>query len=404
MEDGEIYDRNTLAYDEGNPSFGGRDSRSPSNSPAPDRSQGSTAITPPRKDGLAVAIRFLVIRTSILSRKLKLAILDGYPELQFGRDVAPAGTDTPRIRLKEMEVSKVHATVYWDSKMREWAVVDMGSKHGTFLESPGSLSDSSEPTRAGARLSPSRTASVPRKLRHFDLLTIGSTTLQVHIHEDQLPCVACSPIGGDEIPLFPPNRIAQDSLTLKRSREAAEMDTETPRPGDPKKALAMLKRTLLTRHGGDSSPNTTPQQSERGRSMYVDRSARRRALQHHSHSRGLSTPKSDTQSRPPSQPSTPPIETLTETSQPPAPLPVSNIGHRLLTKQGWQPGTSLGLPGSLAETEGRIGLVEPLWIGSTAYRVGLGGHRERAPASDSAEWREIAKRKRWKNSVFSVLQ
>ncbi|KIL54363.1 hypothetical protein M378DRAFT_814928 [Amanita muscaria Koide BX008] len=56
-------------------------------------------------------------------------------ELQLGRDVPLTGMNTPKVRLKEMKVSKLHATVFWDAQRLEWSFVDMGSTHGTFLKS-----------------------------------------------------------------------------------------------------------------------------------------------------------------------------------------------------------------------------------------------------------------------------
>src|ERR1700761_6586534 len=53
--------------------------------------------------------RLIVLRTSVLPAKQVLAVSDGYTELQFGRDVS-LSQDVPRIRLKEMGVSKLHAT------------------------------------------------------------------------------------------------------------------------------------------------------------------------------------------------------------------------------------------------------------------------------------------------------
>nr|KAF9074881.1 RNA dependent RNA polymerase-domain-containing protein [Rhodocollybia butyracea] len=51
-------------------------------------------------------------------------------------------------------------------------------------------------------------------------------------------------------------------------------------------------------------------------------------------------------------------------SQPAAPVPTSNIGHKLLVKQGWNPGTGLGVAG-----EGRV---EPLQPKVNHRRSGLG--------------------------------
>jgi len=136
----------------------------------------------------------------------------------------------------------------------------------------------------GARLSPVRVASVPRRLYHLDSVTIGSTTFVVHIHEDRRPCVECTSGSGSvhQVPLFSVSKQGRDTTTnatLKRTRDATAIDNMTQASRDPKKALTMLKRSLLTRH--DSA------ESAEGSSIYVDRSARRRTMHPGSH---LDTP------------------------------------------------------------------------------------------------------------------
>ena len=338
------------------------------------------------------SFRLIVLKTSILPSNHRLAVIDGHSELQFGRDIPPAGSRTPKLRLKEMEVSKLHATVYWDASRVEWSVVDMGSMHGTFLQPA--------PTRVGdelgvrLRLSPPRAASIPRKLHHMDHLTIGGTTFLVHMHEDRLPCPECSPRGGDEIPLFPMKKGAP----AKRSASGLDIDPSSsssysPQPQkDPKKALIMLKQSLLTRHEV-RSPSSRPDSPGNASTLYLDRSARRRAL----HPSSLpDTPQAvlRTNAIPP-RPKSPD----TVTSKTPKPLPTSNIRHRLLTKQGWEPGTALGmLPDS---SEDRIGLVEPLEVSTSLHRVGLGVKRPStisSPSFSHSDWKECAKRKRWEQT------
>jgi len=342
-------------------------------------------------------LRLLVTQTSILPRKQKLVIPDDYTELQFGRDIAPAGSETPRIRLKEMEVSKVHATIYWDKERDSWGIVDMGSKHGTFIKSfvikAGRISldlRSGEDMR-GARLSPPRVASVPRRLYHLDSVTIGSTTFVVHIHEDRRPCISCASGSAHEVPLFSVSK--QDRDTLKRSRDAAGIDHQASSSRDPKKALTMLKRSLLTRHDAEATSIDSADSS-----AYVDRSARRRAMHPGSHrdTPGVPNPRDlPTVSYQPYHTLVSPTNALSAPSppiEPPAPLPDTNIGHRLLMKQGWQPGTSLGLPD---DTSG--GLIEPIQVSVNAHRAGLGMPAQRPTTSGGAvsDWREDGKRRRW---------
>ncbi|KAF8962772.1 hypothetical protein BDZ97DRAFT_1823970 [Flammula alnicola] len=328
--------------------------------------------------------RFVVLRSSILPAKQKTAVIDAYVEVQIGRDTQPEGSTMPRIRLKEMEVSKVHATAYWDGARKEWNVVDMGSMHGTYMN-PG----------------PSRAASIPRRLRHSDQLTIGSTTFEVHIHDNQRPCQRCTIFGHDEIPLFPsPNRTA-----MKRTRAAAGIDSDaTSIPlsidRDPKKALTMLKRSLLTRHdvpkrgSGSGSPVPVENPNE-----YVDRAARRRLL--HPASRpdtpGVSNPSPTIM--PMSGPSFLAIEEPLPkpVSQPPTPLPSTNVGHRLLMQQGWAPGTALGAP--LDPSDDRVGLIDPLEVKSSQHRAGLGMKQPTLPQPEASasglSWKEREKFKRF---------
>ncbi|KAF9468142.1 hypothetical protein BDZ94DRAFT_1247292 [Collybia nuda] len=371
---------------------------------SPALESGQTSILPGKLRPNQPSFRLLVLRSSILPSKHKIALLDGYSELQFGRDIAPTGSVTPKIRLKEMEVSKLHATAYWDSARREWAIVDMGSMHGTFLATASSSTDD-----LGTRLSPSRTASIPRKLRHMDRVTIGGTAFLVHMHDDKLPCEECSPTQGEELPLFPVSK-GSKSIPAKRLRDAIiSLDGEavpsyTPKPlNDPKKALTMLKQSLLTRHD-TRSPIARPVSSVDLSAQYVDRSARRRALRPASHpdAPGVSIPPFFTDSLPTMLPKSPSVEPVT--SQPPTPLPSSNIGHRLLMKQGWEPGTALGAS-ELDPDDGRIGLVEPLEVSSSMYRAGLGLQRsgsQSLPSLPDSNWKESAKRQRWNRSGYDT--
>lgn len=328
-----------------------------------------------------------------------LAIIDGYTELQFGRDAAPPGSDKPRIRLKEMEVSKLHATIYWDPTRLEWAVVDMGSKHGTFLKSDtGTSSSQLGPTNndsggdsRGFRLSLPRVSSVPRRLRHLDQVSIGTTTFVVHIHDGGLPCEACSSRGGDELPLFSgANAPGAAELSKKRKRDGPE--PPAIQQGDPRKALTMLKRTLLSRH-------STPSRASPEGSSYMDRSALRRALHPDAPiANAIDTPPSSDPSASSTPASMSPL-VLSRPPSPPAPLPSSNIGHRLLLKQGWTPGTALrpSEPDvSLSDTHASISLVTPLEAKGRTSRTGLGlPERSLTPSQPGVSWREEAKYRRW---------
>ena len=315
--------------------------------------------------------RLTVRATSILPKAQKLAIIEGYPEVQIGRDVAPPGSVVPRIRLKEMEVSKLHATLYWDEGRAEWGLVDMGSKHGTFYNRhrPGVSSE----TR-GSRLSPPRTASMPRHLQHLDTFSIGTTTFVVHIHHDGHSCSECLREDNGEIPLFAKTSATPAHGKRKRDEESAYI----PSTKDPKKALSLLKKSLLSQPSGETLDNSTP-------TAWVDRSARRRAMN------PPSPPLSRKQSPlPPSVRSTPQHTPPASNPPTPEPVPSNNVGYRMLAKQGWTPGTSLGIHG---EDAGHI--MEPIVVSSTSNRAGLGSVGANNSPSQGTDWREEGKQKLW---------
>ena len=373
MEDGEVSGTNHIHAETGyHPAY---EWPGDTEVPQPNESLSSTFKPWPM-------LRLLVQMSSVLPRVQHLAVLDEYKEVQFGRDVAPAGSTTPRVRLKEMAVSKVHATMFWDAERREWAVVDMGSKHGSFLRPGGYVGPAVNVGEdLGVRLSPPRVASFPRALKHRDAFTIGSTTFVVHIHPDRVPCEGCASNGNGEsvILLFPIPKVQTQGV--KRTME--EVNPIPPEGRDAKKALTMLKRTLLLRH--DKARSSLSSQS----SSYVDRSAKRRALYPSSpvDTPGTPSPRSDSPSVASSG-----TTLVPENPSPPQPLPESNIGRRLLMKQGWQPGTALG------SGDNPSGLVEPLETSVTSHRAGL-GMPEKTPTPSSGDWRESGKQKRWADVV-----
>ncbi|EPT05643.1 hypothetical protein FOMPIDRAFT_41070, partial [Fomitopsis schrenkii] len=341
----------------------------------------------PRASSDTSCLRLLVQQSSILSRKHTLAVLDGHAEVQIGRDAAPSGSETPRIRLKEMEVSKLHATIYWELERREWAVVDMGSKHGTFLRCRRDQNPSTSEADS-MRLSAPRTASMPRRLAHLDSLSVGGTRFLVHVHE-QVPCAECSPSAGNEIALFDRRGAGrQAEASRKRKRDAAESqaveDHYIAPARDPKRALNDLRRNLLSRH--------VPIQVPTAQLQYTDRSALRRA-RHPEAAPILPPSPARTDSVATTIVSRPraPSPTPLPVSAPPAPLPASNVGHRLLLKQGWSPGESLGRAGS-----SDIALVEPLDIKANRGKAGLGGAaHDRQPSSPAHDWKEAGKLRQW---------
>ncbi|KAI4523498.1 hypothetical protein K525DRAFT_282611 [Schizophyllum commune Loenen D] len=353
----------------------------------------------PSKSKLHPIFRLVVDSSSILPSKHRIAVIDGYPSVEIGRDAQIQGSTTPRVRLKELEVSKIHATAYWDGAQKEWNIVDMGSKHGTFVRA------AADPQGSESRLSQPRVASLPRRLSHADALTIGGTIFVVHIHSDGLACEGCS-IGTltQEIPLFPKTKTAG----VKRTREEARIDEPPPSITQPrvnaKRALHSLRSELLSRTSAPSAISGPAKE-------YTDRSARRRALQPTPHlmSPGVQTPRVNSPVPPKPVPLSrpapswePPPRPRTPTSAPPVPIAASSIGHKLLMKQGWEPGTALGTASADDGDGERMALLEPLQTVVLGKRAGLGstpasGSSTPQPAGDG-DWKEEARRRRWQST------
>ena len=318
--------------------------------------------------------RLVVQATSILPGAQRLAVIEGYREAQIGRDVAPPGSVTPRIRLKEMEVSKLHATIYWDDSRTEWGLVDMGSKHGTFHNRYHS--GVSSETR-GSRLSPPRVASMPRHLQHLDTFSIGGTTFVVHIHNDGLPCPECSRGDNDEIPLFA-TKASPNPAHGKRKRGEETGYLPSDKTKDPKKALSLLRKSLLSQRPATKADNSPP-------TTWVDRSARRRAI----HPPPQPIPREQSPLPAPTR-STPQDTPTTSGPSTPEPVSSSNVGYQMLTKQGWTPGTSLGVA-----SEDTQHIVEPITVPSTSNRAGLGSAGTISSSSQGTDWREEGKQRLW---------
>ncbi|KAF8529911.1 hypothetical protein JB92DRAFT_2695774 [Gautieria morchelliformis] len=345
--------------------------------PQPRRS----SLSPPAASAtnITTIFRLIALRSTVLARSRRVAALDGHTEVSIGRDV----TTSARVRLKEMAVSKFHASIYWDGSRREWGIVDMGSMHGTYVRSARdpSTSATASQTTPGTRLSEPRKASMPKVLRHHDEITIGGTTFLVHEHLTGRPCPDCTIEGDAEIPLFSTRAGARSNAPSDEQSRKRKYVTDGGER-DAKKTMAKLKSSLLSRH---ALPSALPSGSN---VAYKDRSARRRELHPEPRLPSLPTP-TRTDSEPALVPPTPRASSPPPPTPPP-PVPSSNIGHRLLQLQGWNPGMTLG-------EDPDIGLLEPLHLSSNASRAGLGSSVQTShPDSQAPEnWKEEAKRRRW---------
>lgn len=389
------------------------------------------AHTPNETAPSPTCFRLVVVSSSVLPRKRRVAVLDGYSEVQVGRD-ASASELIPRIRLKDMEVSKLHATLFWDAERDSWAIVDMGSKHGTFVRrgivyTNGKPATLTEPIR----LSASKQASLPRAVAHLDEISIGSTVFAVHVHTEALPCPACASEGESDIPLFSSRSQPKPIPDAAPDGGSVRADAIAAQSLDAKKSLSFLKRTLLARHSEGSFAGASAMRHQSAK--YVDRSAMRRSLHpysrpdpphppshpitpaqtgrnpyHYSAAAGSVVHRSsDSPTLNSSGSPTPPPASGGARTTPSTPISSTNIGHRLLAQQGWTPGTSLGIDGPDADDDGdererRKALIEPLQVSANRGRLGLGmvvadpiEANSGAAGRVGRNWKEDAMRRRW---------
>ncbi|GAA5897397.1 uncharacterized protein JCM6883_006687 [Sporobolomyces salmoneus] len=226
-----------------------------------------------KRESLASAplLRLVVeeANSTVLPREQKIAVLDPAEPVSIGRD----RSHERRIRLKELAVSKVHATLFWtiDEEVESrgyWAVVDNGSTHGTFVKGDGEKKET--------RLSEPKIASTPTRLHHFDTLRCGTTSFKIHIHAS-FACSSCT-VASDSsniIPLLPASETGPKEIPAAyhtKSKEEKEFERREQLKGLKDKFLKpSAKSTTAT---AMPQPTTTAKTSD---SPYINRAAARRA-------------------------------------------------------------------------------------------------------------------------------
>ncbi|KAG0231780.1 Angiogenic factor with G patch and FHA domains 1 [Actinomortierella wolfii] len=233
-------------------------------------------------------------------------------------------------------------------------IFDCGSTHGTFLN--------------GERLSPPKAASKPFTLKHLDQLKLGSTTFEVHAHNEGRVCADCQARDDNEIEVLddkertPVNTKPVNNVDLRQNKLSMEQQ-RIEEMNRLKKKWATTRSSSKQQHYGNKhgSPSSVSTVSSEGNNSggsgggYVDRAAKRRLL----------NPDRS------SQPSSRPIPQHEDTSESPQvasgfhiPVGVQNKGYAMLSKMGWKEGTGLGLE--------QHGVVEPVQLKVAQQRMGLG--------------------------------
>ncbi|KAI8319022.1 hypothetical protein GQ54DRAFT_266056 [Martensiomyces pterosporus] len=215
-----------------------------------------------------------------------------------------------------------------DPHMPRIYVVDQGSTHGTFVN--------------GVRLSEAKCASKPYQLRHMDKVSIGDTTLQLHIHE-QWACAQCRTLGSTQIQA---PSVASE-MTCGDQAAAKHISARALRPGLQQERIDNLN--AIRRKYAEPRKHAAVNAGQ-----YTDRAKIRRKMQQ-------DVSQFDTVSqRIPEQPGSP--DSSPEPSN--APIRNDNKGYSMLENIGWVPGTGLG------RDEG--GTVNPIDVKGNDTRAGLG--------------------------------
>ncbi|BGP26554.1 forkhead-associated (FHA) domain containing protein [Rhodotorula toruloides] len=315
---------------------------------------------------------------SVLPPAQAVASLDPSKPVSIGRDKS----FERRIRLRELAVSKVHATLFWalDPETEDggyWAIVDNGSTHGTFVSSDRSGQE--------IRLSEPKVASVPQRLHHFDTIRTGSTTFSVHIH----PTFACSTcaVASDSSNLIPLVSAPSDSSSgaspapnnyMSKTKEQKEQERREQMAGLKAKLLKPASAAKMTGRAPDFAASTAsdaPPASKPKKMAFVDRAAARRQRD-----AGASLPPTRKPALNPffAVPGASTVATAASSTAsaakptpPPSPFATDSKGAQLLSKLG---GTGAGASPSNGSTNGGLGtLIEArTYAAEREARPGLG--------------------------------
>lgn len=154
---------------------------------------------------------------SVLPPAQTVASLDPSEPVSIGRDKS----FERRIRLRELAVSKVQATLFWalDPETEDggyWAIVDNGSTHGTFI--------SSDRSGREIRLSEPKVASVPHRLHHLECVAISLFYPVLRGTDGALAAAPSAPVRPPSLststqPL--PARLARSPPTLPTSSRSS---------------------------------------------------------------------------------------------------------------------------------------------------------------------------------------
>ncbi|KAK3731469.1 hypothetical protein QZH41_013644 [Actinostola sp. cb2023] len=83
------------------------------------------------------------------------------------------------IRIPDVAVSKYHCKFAYDQERRQYFITDLASRNGSFLN--------------GKQFGQKEKESESQVLTHGDSISVGGTTLEIHIHQGHETCDGCEP-------------------------------------------------------------------------------------------------------------------------------------------------------------------------------------------------------------------
>lgn len=118
-------------------------------------------------------MRIIVKETSLPRLKVGTLFLIVYTGGSIGREGDHA------VLIPDINISKQHARVSYNEGKKNYEIIDLGSRNGTFLN--------------GKRLSVAKQESDPQEVTHGSVIHVGGTKLLCHIHSGHETCGHCEP-------------------------------------------------------------------------------------------------------------------------------------------------------------------------------------------------------------------